>query len=680
MLLCTFPSPSPSPSPLVPHHHSSISQQARALSIQYSSRLKLATRAFFVHPDSSLLMDCTLAAVPTSICPSKTDMIMSRYRPISPKPASFASSSSHAAADPVDGAATILPSFPHCFPQVPQIDRNVYPSTKRTRKRKRDISTIGLKGARKKGCAVMASLAANRGCNSSPMGSHYSAETESASLTLSCLSEVTRLIHEDEGFMARAAASAPSCLLPDRLKGSQGAFTEMIRGITGLSTAAGVHNLMHQSSRAPLVNMSFAMPSSSTELVNTASVESACGLSPVSREQLPLHSCKPIADSAVGNAADTDLQSHVEPSCDLSIAFSATTMVEEGLCVKPSELGLASTPHSPSDVEFAKEAVEAGLRLKEDCADQPVTLSLLPEIPELFDRWKPSLSIAVWDEYSYSFYNRSPEPVALLNNNFDVLWFNNAAMAVEDSLHKQGGGRVLHHLYSLGGPTELGKYQFSVDGSSGDSLVATLWGFVKKPSEDVDAQDASVFEFASRNQRIEASVADKVAGTIVPLALRLIRSSVILMSITNAQTTSEMEPSLHTGIEILKQQHEVSSSPVVISNSSNIVKWVNTAYKQMIGQPECPWLLSLMHDSMLEGEEMQAQSPRLTGQVVLRCCVELPLSVSTFAGWVDVQWRNVAGERSSMTLPCDVTRRVCAKDGGSVLFVWKLDVQASLRL
>ncbi|MCO5570370.1 hypothetical protein L7F22_024090 [Adiantum nelumboides] len=627
-------------------------------------------------------MDCALSrpgSPHAGICPSKTDRILSKYRPIAPKPASLASSStSHAAPASVDA----ISSFSLCFSQVPEIDQ-INASSKRNRKRKRDTSTrFRLKGARKKACVVAppySSGATNSWIlNSSPKGSQNSAEAESAPLTLSCLTEATRLFHEDEGFMARAAASVPSSLLPDHVMGSRaGAFTEMIRGITGLSTAAGVHNLMHLSSKDGLVNSSFTG--------TTITVESGLGLSPASHESLSFDACKPIVDldctslPNLGNAGTvTDLKAHTyTPSC-LSKVVSFD-MAEEGLCAKPNSISMSKTPmelglaflNCPSNVELVK---ETGAELPEgNCADPSVTLSLLPETPVLFDHWNKSLSIPLWDDHSCNIFNWSQEPVALMDDNFKVLWCNNVALVVEGCLPKERG--LLYHLYSLGVPAQLGKYQFSVDGSS-SSLMATLWGFLKRSSDVVHTQDALEFELAARRSKHGVVDAGDKVATIAPLPLRLIRSSVSLMSITKVQTLEV--PPLCTSIEVLKQQHEVLSSPVVISSSSNAVNWVNGAYKQMIGQPECPWLGTLMHDSS-DGEEVQ--SPRLAGQVVFHFSVEIPHSALTFSGWVDVQWRNCAGKRRSMTLPCDVTRRVIsAKKPGSVLFVWKLDIQASLRL
>ncbi|MCO5614055.1 hypothetical protein L7F22_068336 [Adiantum nelumboides] len=622
------------------------------------------------------------------ICPSKTDRILSKYRPIAPKPASLASSSTSHAPRPVDANISSLSQL--CFSQVPEIDQ-INASSKRTRKRKRDTSTpFRLKGARKKGCVIAPPSSGAANSWILPKGSQNSAEAESAPLTVSCLTEATRFIHEDEGFMARAAASVPSSLLPDQVMGSRaGAFTEMIRGITGLSTAAGVYNLMHPSSKEGLVNSSLTGPSlappSSIQHVTTRAVESGLGLSPASHESLSFDACKPIVNPdskslpKIGNAGMvTDLKAHADtPSC-LSKVVSFN-MAEEGLCAKPNSVSMSMTPmelglaflNFPSNVELAKET-GAGLP-KEDCADPPVTLSLLPETPVLFNHCNKSLSIPPWDDHSCNIFNWSEERVALMDDNFKVLWCNNVAMVVEGSLPKQRG--LLYHLYSLGVPAQLGKYQFSVDGSS-SSLMATLWGFLKR-SSDVHTQDALLFEIAPRSEHVVVDAGDKVA-TIVPLPLRLIRSSVSLMSITKVQTLEV--PPLCTSIEVLKQQHEVVSSPVVISNSCSTVKWVNAAYKQMIGQPECPWLGTLMHDSS-DGEEVQSPR-RLAGQVVLRISVEIPHSALTFSGWVDVQWRNCAGERRSMTLPCDVTRRIISakKTPGSVLFVWKLDIQASLRL
>lgn len=65
--------------------------------------------------------------------------------------------------------------------------------------------------------------------------------------------------------------------------------------------------------------------------------------------------------------------------------------------------------------------------------------------------------------------------------------------------------------------------------------------------------------------------------------------------------------------EEVEEEVESESLPAVISDSNNKVRLANSAYKEMVGQPECPWL-----DSMVtEGKTGAHSCKRICGEVML---------------------------------------------------------------
>ncbi|KAK4274624.1 hypothetical protein QN277_017818 [Acacia crassicarpa] len=126
--------------------------------------------------------------------------------------------------------------------------------------------------------------------------------------------------------------------------------------------------------------------------------------------------------------------------------------------------------------------------------------------------------------------------------------------------------------------------------------------------------------------------------------------------------------------EEVEQEVESEALPVVISDSNNQVRMVNSAYKEMVGQPECPWL-----DSMVTGDgRLPCRScKRISGEVTLRLCdSSIPVSSSGFTCWVRIEWKT--NEKiSSLNAFCDVIRLSC--ESRDYLFKWRFHTCTPVR-
>ncbi|KAH7439445.1 hypothetical protein KP509_04G060800 [Ceratopteris richardii] len=235
-------------------------------------------------------------------------------------------------------------------------------------------------------------------------------------------------------------------------------------------------------------------------------------------------------------------------------------------------------------------------------------------------------------------------------------------------------------------PSRFAQFQVRLEGQS-KFIPATLWRLSGK-----SAMNAHGCEFhrspllrtnALRNDKVlsdllysseQHSCCNNVLGRtdigcsriIVPEPRRPVCSTISVESITGI---SNAKDELKYSSEHVESQLEESNLPGLIADVLNVVRGVNTAYKAMVGQPECPWLMSTVHSC----------SPTIAGAVLLSSNVDIPTSASSFSGRVNVQWtRRNSGQRTSMTLPCDVTAFE-ADDSGRML-AWQFDIHAGLGL
>ncbi|CAD6217444.1 unnamed protein product [Miscanthus lutarioriparius] len=154
---------------------------------------------------------------------------------------------------------------------------------------------------------------------------------------------------------------------------------------------------------------------------------------------------------------------------------------------------------------------------------------------------------------------------------------------------------------------------------------------------------------------------------ISPRAVRPVCSAIHVGCIhrTGATCTDAVSK---TAVQV-EAELEVDALPAVVSDSSNRVRLVNDAYKEMVGQPECPWL-----------DALAATSRRISGEVALVVAGQssLPETYGAFTCTAKIEWED-DGKLTSIAVPCDVSRLHC--ESRDYLFTWRFrtaDANASV--
>ncbi|KAH7439454.1 hypothetical protein KP509_04G061700 [Ceratopteris richardii] len=275
---------------------------------------------------------------------------------------------------------------------------------------------------------------------------------------------------------------------------------------------------------------------------------------------------------------------------------------------------------------------------KDDVRRNSITLSFSPvQIePSLIssNTNQPCTSIACVERI----YDACLEPVMLIDDvTMRILWANSEACK---------GTVNAPSADMLWEPSRVAQFQIHLEGQS-KFIPATLWRLSRKLAMNIEGY---------------------ISGTriIVPEPRRP-ACSVISVETTTAISNAELE--LKYSSEHVESQLEASNLPGLIADLLNVVRWVNTAYKAMVGQPECPWLTSTVHSC----------SPTIAGAVLLSSNVDIPTSASSFSGRVNVKWtRRSSGHPTSMTLPCDVT--AFGTEHSRRMLAWQFDIHAGLGL
>ncbi|KAK7310773.1 hypothetical protein RJT34_08490 [Clitoria ternatea] len=169
-------------------------------------------------------------------------------------------------------------------------------------------------------------------------------------------------------------------------------------------------------------------------------------------------------------------------------------------------------------------------------------------------------------------------------------------------------------------------------------------------------------------QQLQKPVSNNV---IAPQPIRPIGSciSVVCISEDSALPCVAQTPKKPQEVE---EEIESEALPAVISDSNNRVRMANSAYKEMLGQPECPWLESMM----VNGGEGQLQCggsscKRISGEVTLHLCdSNIPTSSNGFSCWVRIEWESGQNKKKSLVNAfCDVVKLAC--ESRDYLFTWR---------
>lgn len=152
---------------------------------------------------------------------------------------------------------------------------------------------------------------------------------------------------------------------------------------------------------------------------------------------------------------------------------------------------------------------------------------------------------------------------------------------------------------------------------------------------------------------------------IAPVPVRPVGSSITVGCISRGPAAGP-PPAPRTPEEV-EEEVESEAEPAVVSDWSNRVRLANSAYKEMVGQPECPWLEATA----------AAASRRISGEVVLDLPAEpwgIPAGAGGFSCRVRVAWAR-DGRRSFVDAPCDVSRLRC--DSKDYKFAWRIRTAAA---
>lgn len=198
------------------------------------------------------------------------------------------------------------------------------------------------------------------------------------------------------------------------------------------------------------------------------------------------------------------------------------------------------------------------------------------------------------------------------------------------------------HIDPLGIRTKLAILTFQPPFPA-SKCKAVLWGFLKK---------FIMHEGSSHEAKV-----------IAPQPLRAVGSTITV------QTIDSLNPNASPwteSYEAVQESLNKGDMPSVITDLRFRVRWVNTAYKRLVGQPKCSWLAT----TVLGDDDAAAASLRLAGDVALICNdgMQVPEGVPAFTCRVGIHWSH-QGEHSAMSVPSQVARL-----DNNDSYVWRFDV------
>ncbi|KAK7383231.1 hypothetical protein VNO78_28905 [Psophocarpus tetragonolobus] len=161
-------------------------------------------------------------------------------------------------------------------------------------------------------------------------------------------------------------------------------------------------------------------------------------------------------------------------------------------------------------------------------------------------------------------------------------------------------------------------------------------------------------------QQLQKPVSNNV---IAPQPVRPIGSSISVVCISEDST---LPPAAQTPKKPHQVEQEVESEtlPVVVSDSNHRIRMANSAYKEMMGQPLCPWL-----ETTVNGGDGNLQCKRISGEVTLRLCdSNIPISSNGFSCWVRIEWQG-QHKKNCVNAFCDVMKLSC--ESRDYLFTWR---------
>lgn len=152
----------------------------------------------------------------------------------------------------------------------------------------------------------------------------------------------------------------------------------------------------------------------------------------------------------------------------------------------------------------------------------------------------------------------------------------------------------------------------------------------------------------------------------MPQPVRPVGSSISVGPINEDQAS--LIPMALKKREEVKEEAESEALLAVVSDSNNKVRLANSAYREMVGQPECKWLESMVTcDRRYLGDACK----RICGEVMIRFSGAgsgVPLSSNGFSCWVMIEWGS-KGKNSLVHAFSEVIRLAC--ESKDYLFAWR---------
>ncbi|PON72969.1 hypothetical protein PanWU01x14_061190 [Parasponia andersonii] len=174
-------------------------------------------------------------------------------------------------------------------------------------------------------------------------------------------------------------------------------------------------------------------------------------------------------------------------------------------------------------------------------------------------------------------------------------------------------------------------------------------------------------------KQLQGPLATTTTNVIAPHPVRPVGSSICVRSISEdlSQAVVAQAPKRSEQVE---DEVESEVLPAVISDSNNRVRMANSAYKELVGQPECSWLDSMAVTSTDGRLGLGGGScKRIGGEVVLQLCDStVPFSSNGFSCWVRIEWGS-DGNKNSVNAFCDVIRISC--ESKDYVFTWRFHIQ-----
>ncbi|PIA29372.1 hypothetical protein AQUCO_06000028v1 [Aquilegia coerulea] len=152
---------------------------------------------------------------------------------------------------------------------------------------------------------------------------------------------------------------------------------------------------------------------------------------------------------------------------------------------------------------------------------------------------------------------------------------------------------------------------------------------------------------------------------ITPQAVRPVGSSITVECIQEDHNSNSASSVLKTPKDV-EAEIELDALPAVVSDSRNRVRLANSAYMEMVGQPECLWLNSMAN---FDGQARSSACKRIGGKVMLDLAdSQIPVFPDAFKCKARIEWGSNE-EKSSINVHCDVVKLSC--ESKNHLFTWR---------